>query len=550
VTPVQALLALAPVAPLLAALAAAAAPLRAARWALVAAAAPALAAGLFAAGSSLALPGLLLGAQLRLDAAFGAALGAVALVWLLAALHGVGGDEADAPRARRYLFCFALAMAGQMGAFLAADLATFFAAFATLSFAGYGLVAHKESAGALRAARIYVVFVVLGEMALLTAFLLIAAQTGGLAPPALSGVAPPAAAWWLLAVGFGVKAGLVPLHPWLPLAHPVAPVPASAALSGATLKAGLWGLLMFAPPTLPAPAGYGAALLGLGLLGGFGGALLAALQRDAKTALAWSSVSQMGLALGLFGAAAAGLAAPEAAATAIGLVILHHALAKAALFLGVESGLPRRVTLALLGVAALSLTGAPFTLGYAAKAAFEAAIGDPTLTTLFSAAAFATALAMARALRLIAARPPSTADPAKAAALLIAVGALAAAPVALDAEFGGFGLKAAAPALLLVALLGVAAVSRAPADGAAPGWAVADPMRPLAWAASLGGAILRIVASAPERVEALAGAALARFGAALGPLLAPREEPDERGYWVSAALGIGIVGAGILVALV
>jgi formate hydrogenlyase subunit 3/multisubunit Na+/H+ antiporter MnhD subunit len=541
------LLFIAPLAPLIAAMLAFAAPLTVVRGALIAAALPGILAGLLAGGETLRAPGLLFGMRLGLDPALGAAMAAVAAVWGLAALHG-SERGTDTPAARRYALCFALAMTGQMGAFVAHDLATFYAAFACLSFAGYGLVAQAGSAAALRAARIYVGFVVLGELALFAAFVMIAqAQGGTLMLPGESGVAPPALAWWLLAAGFGVKAGIVPLHAWLPLAHPVAPVPASAALSGATLKAGLVGLMALAPMTLGAPEGFGLLLMALGLSGAYGGAALAALQREVKTALAWSSVSQMGLAAALFGAAHAGLADPAQATTALGLFIVAHALAKAALFLGVAPGLARRASLALLLLPALSLTGAPLTAGYAAKAAAGGAITDDLLKLGIDVAAYGTALAMARALLLMARREPGNAAPERAAALAALVLALGALPLAGASAMPADPLallKAAAPALLAAALTWAALHWGA----VAPPRAHVDPMAPFRPAAVLFKALTYRAGRAMDMIVAMQIQTAALAARLVERLDRAQRRHSERRVWQDAALAMGVIGAALLAA--
>src|SRR5690606_7309656 len=99
----------------------------------------------------------------------------------------------------------------------------------------------------------------------------------------------------LVLAGFGIKAGALPLHVWLPLAHPAAPTPASAVLSGAMIKAGLLGWLRFLPLGLVALPGWAALLMVLGVVAVFFGAAAGAVQQDAKAVLAYSSISQMGL---------------------------------------------------------------------------------------------------------------------------------------------------------------------------------------------------------------------------------------------------------------
>jgi len=209
----------------------------------------------------------------------------------------------------------------------------------------------------------------------------------------------------LLIAGFGVKAGLPLLHMWLPLAHPIAPAPASAVLSGVMIKAGLLGWLRCLPLGEQALPGAGGALLALGLVAVFFGVALGLAQRDVKTLLAYSSVSQMGyMTLGV----GAGLLAPAlwpALAAAVGLYAAHHALAKGALFLGagvLKAHGPRPWVLLGLALPALALAGAPFTGGFLAKAGLKQALAGlvapwpDLLPPLLMSGAFGTALLMAR----------------------------------------------------------------------------------------------------------------------------------------------------------
>ncbi|MFP4003999.1 MAG: proton-conducting transporter membrane subunit [Alphaproteobacteria bacterium] len=266
---------------------------------------------------------------LRLDPDFAPFLLAAALIWAAAAIHSrqsVGG----AANARRYAIFFGLAMTGNIGLVIADNMVAFYVGFSVMSLAVYGLVAHKGTAETDRASRIYMWLAVAGELTLFAAILLISSAQDGTLPPRLTGAAPSGAAAWLVLIGCGIKAGLVPLHVWLSLAHPVAPVPASAALSGAMLKAGIIGMLLLVPPELGTPEGFGEIMILTGLAGAFGGAVYGTMQRDLKTALAYSSLSQMGLALTALGAAYAGLAQAGAAAAALALFAIHHGPAKGA----------------------------------------------------------------------------------------------------------------------------------------------------------------------------------------------------------------------------
>jgi hypothetical protein len=181
----------------------------------------------------------------------------------------------------------------------------------------------------------------------------------------------------LLLAGFGIKAGALPLHVWLPLAHPVAPTPASAVLSGSMIKAGLLGWLRLLPLGAATLPGWGTLLAALGLMAAFFGVVVGVTQRNAKIALAYSSISQMGIVnVGI------GLALLEPAAWPIALAGLlvyavHHGLAKGALFLGVavahEAGAARSRWLLRAGMvfAALAVAGAPLTSGSVAKGALK-----------------------------------------------------------------------------------------------------------------------------------------------------------------------------------
>jgi len=164
---------------------------------------------------------------------------------------------------------------------------------------------------------------VLGEAALVAGMLLAVHAASSHYLSDLAAVAPPAAAIPLLLLGFGIKVGMPLLHMWLPLAHPVAPVPASAVLSGVMLKAGLLGWLRFLPLGTAALPETGTLLLTAGLLAMFLGVAAGLCQREPKVLLAYSSISQMGfmtLAVG------AGLLAPQLWPVLLPAVGLYAAL--------------------------------------------------------------------------------------------------------------------------------------------------------------------------------------------------------------------------------
>ena len=372
---------------------------------------PALLVALFAAPGAVDLPWLFLGARFGLDDTGRVFLLFTAALWLAGGLHAAGYLHEDPRRHSFWLFWLA-AMAGNFGLVLALDAASFYVFFALMSFAAYGLVVHSRTPEALRAGRVYLTLVVVGELALFAAIALAWQAAGSLRFDAIAVALADSPrrdvviAFTLL--GFGIKVGALPLHVWLPLAHPVAPTPASAVLSGAMIKAGLLGWLRLLPlGTVAAPA-WGEALIALGLTAAFAAALVGATQRQAKAALAYSSISQMGFVTVAVGAALAVPAAAPAAIAAATLYAFHHAFAKAALFLGVSlvgAATSWARALWMLGVAlpALALAGAPLTSGYAAKAALKAALPTDyaSLATALTLAAAGTTLVMLRVVWLL-----------------------------------------------------------------------------------------------------------------------------------------------------
>ncbi len=327
--------------------------------------------------STSVIPGLLLGSQIGLDDSSRYFLLLTSLVWLTAGLHARPAHaRAEKPG---FFILFLLAMSGNLGVVVAGDILSFYLSFALMSFAAYGLVIHSATAHALSAGRVYMTFVVLGEVMLLCALMLAASQAQSYDFETIrSAVAQSESRNLIMALtvmSLGIKIGLPGLHATLPLIYRAAPIPAAAVLAGAMINAGLLGWLRLLPAGQIALPEWSAALMGLGLFAAFYGVLVGLTQRDAKTLLAYSSISQMGI---LTFAVGLGLGAPQAWPTLLMIITLyavHHGLAKAALFLGLNMTQHARDGrhwrwLALLGLAlpALALAGAPFTSGMVAKA--------------------------------------------------------------------------------------------------------------------------------------------------------------------------------------
>jgi len=236
----------------------------------------------------------------------------------------------------RYYFFQLITLGATAGIFLSADLYTTFIFFEIMSLSSYVWVAHDEKADSMRAAATYLAVAVIGGLTLLMGLFLLYNQTGTLLISELYAASQgknlyPACLCML--VGFGAKAGAFPLQIWLPKAHPVAPAPASALLSGILTKTGIFGVLVISCQILLHDAMWGAFILIIGLITMFLGALLAVFSIDFKRTLACSSVSQIGFIL--VGVGMQGLlgAHNEIAIRGTVLHMVNHSLFKLVLFM-------------------------------------------------------------------------------------------------------------------------------------------------------------------------------------------------------------------------
>jgi formate hydrogenlyase subunit 3/multisubunit Na+/H+ antiporter MnhD subunit len=368
---------------------------------------PGLIAALLAPGGALVLAPDPMRMVLTLDTAGAVLLGGAALLWTFAGLYARSYMKAD-PKAARFAVWWLLTLAGSLGVFIVADIASFYLMFALVSLSAFGLVSHEGTPGAARASFIYMLLAIVGEALLLLAFVMLAvgAQGNPLIGEALASL--PGSPWEgaiiiLLVLGFGLKMGLVPLHVWMPLAHPVAPMPASAALSGIVVKAGVIGLIRFLPLDVGLPD-WGTALSVLGLATAYYAVLVGITQQHPKTVLAYSTVSQMGVVATLIGAGMA--AGSPLTGDFAAYYALHHMLVKGALFLGVgvTAAGGRRLPwiMGTMTVLALSLAGLPLTSGALAKYATKGIIHSDLIAALMTLSAAGSALLMLHFLWLLA----------------------------------------------------------------------------------------------------------------------------------------------------
>ena len=311
-----------------------------------------------------------------------------AVLWLLTTIYAVGYLEKGAHRSRFFGF-FSLCVAATVGVAMAGNLFTFLVFYELLTLATYPLVIHRGTAEALRAGRIYLAYTLFGGLMLLfgTLWLWVATGTTDFVPGGVLGDfatdAPDQARllFLVLIVALGVKAALVPLHAWLPIAM-VAPAPVSALLHAvAVVKAGAFGIMRVVYEVfgieVAVALGVTTPLIALAAVTILYGSVRALMEDDIKKRLAFSTVSQVSyITLGV------ALASPIAAIGALAHLI-HQGLMKITMFLaagnlaeglGVKrvsqlDGVGRRLpgTMAAFTLAVLAMIGLPPLAGFVSK---------------------------------------------------------------------------------------------------------------------------------------------------------------------------------------
>jgi formate hydrogenlyase subunit 3/multisubunit Na+/H+ antiporter MnhD subunit len=299
-----------------------------------------------AAGGDVVLPlGLpWIGARFHVDALTDVFLvvidagGAVASLYAL----GYGRHEHEPERVLPFYPAF---LAGMNLVLLAADAFSFLVAWEVMSLASWALVVsrHRE-AGNVRAGYVYLIMASFGALCLLLAFGLLAGPEGAYAFEAMRAqprtAAVSAFVLGLAILGAGSKAGLVPLHVWLPLAHPAAPSQVSALMSGVMTKVAVYAFVRIVFDLAGAPAWWwGLPVLALGAATAVMGVLQATLEQDLKRVLAFSTVENIGVVFIGLGLALTFKAQhmPLAAALSMTAALFHvfnHSLFKSLLFFG------------------------------------------------------------------------------------------------------------------------------------------------------------------------------------------------------------------------
>lgn len=286
-----------------------------------------------------------IGARFRIDALSAFFLIVINLGGAIASLYALGyGRHEEAPG--RVVPFYPAFLAGMNGVLLADDAFSFLVSWEFMSLSSWALViAHHREAENRRAGYVYIVMASFGTLALLLAFALLAGPSGGygFAEIRATGVRPdwlPSLVLVLAMLGAGSKAGLAPLHVWLPLAHPAAPSHVSALMSGVMTKVAVYGFIRIVLDLAGPPVWWwGLLVMVVGATTAVLGVLTATQQRDIKQLLAYSTIENVGIVFIGLGLALAfkSNAMPAAAALAMTAALLHvlnHALFKSLLFFG------------------------------------------------------------------------------------------------------------------------------------------------------------------------------------------------------------------------
>jgi formate hydrogenlyase subunit 3/multisubunit Na+/H+ antiporter MnhD subunit len=285
-----------------------------------------------------------LGAHFRLDALSAFFLAVVNLGAAAASLFALGyGRHEEAPR--RVLPFYPAFLAGMSIVVLADDAFTFLVSWEFMSLSSWALVmAHHRVSDNVRAGYVYLIMASFGTLALLLTYGLLAGADGTYAFADIRGGHPSpalAASILILAlIGAGSKAGLVPLHVWLPLAHPAAPSHVSALMSGVMTKVAVYGFVRIAFDLIGTPAWWWSmVVLALAGITAVMGVLYALMQHDLKRLLAYHTVENIGIIFIGLGLALAfkahGMAWAAALALTAGLLhVFNHSIFKSLLFFG------------------------------------------------------------------------------------------------------------------------------------------------------------------------------------------------------------------------
>lgn len=278
--------------------------------------------------------------SLVMDGFRGVHLVLISALWLISLVFSEGyfqktggGDD------RRYYAVTSLSLGGAMGVFLSANLLSLFVFFEIMSFASFLWVIQDRGSRAKKAGNLYLAVSVISGMVMLMGIFMLQNAFGSLELADMAraaGQGDPAVIYTaaaLVLVGFGAKAGMYPLHIWLPESYMVSPAPATAMFSAVLSKTGIYGIIVISATVFSADAPWGIALITAALLTMLWGGICALRADNMKLILAYSSMSQLGFII--FGIGMKSVLGGEGALAARGTVLhmLNHSVFKLSLFL-------------------------------------------------------------------------------------------------------------------------------------------------------------------------------------------------------------------------
>lgn len=317
-----------------------------------------------------------------------------AMIWFLTTLYSTQYLVSHKNRNRYYLF-FMLTLASTIGIFISENFLNLFTFFEIMSFTSYALIINDEDDYSHDAGNTYIVMAVTGGLILLMGLFLLYNYTQTLDISELrvlvSGLGDiKYLIVSLIIIGFGVKAGMVPLHIWLTKAYPAAPTPATIVLSAVLAKTGIFGIIVTIEVIMSGDFIISIIILVLGFLNMFIGGFLAMMQRNIKRILAYSSMSQIGYIL--VGIGLIGILKEHRTIAIYGTLyhVINHGIFKALLFMGTGTiylilnevsinkiggfGINKHVLKIIFFIGVLSVIGMPGFNGFTSKTMLHEAI--------------------------------------------------------------------------------------------------------------------------------------------------------------------------------
>jgi hydrogenase-4 component B len=273
----------------------------------------------------------------------------ILVMGFMGSIYGLGywSSDKNASNSRKLVFFWGLLVAGMLQLVISKHAMAFLLGWEIMALSAFFLVTTEDSNQECRdAGLVYLIATHIGTLVLFALFSLWRWATGSYMFETVSGhtmsIALMNTFFFLALIGFGLKAGMIPLHFWLPAAHAVSPSHVSAMLSGVVLKVGIYGLVRWLSLFPHPPYAWGSILLVLGFISGITGVIFAIAQHDLKRLLAYHSVENIGIILMGLGIAMIGRSAGRPVLVVLGMsgCLLHvwnHSFFKSLLFLGAGS---------------------------------------------------------------------------------------------------------------------------------------------------------------------------------------------------------------------